>query len=154
MSEYVDFDKPAAAALWNVTKIVFSDFTPLKVLRDGFAVVGRVDIDALYEVTDQCAVQFLVVGCELQLDIENEQLNLQGGLNISPELRAVLTIRLTRLLSEEIAKAIDDCANWVEATEGAPDGFIGETYPPEDADETDEEQTSTAVVEGSTDNPY
>jgi len=144
--KYVDFDKDACAKMWDHVNVQLSNFVPIRALRDGIAIVGMVDIDIIYEVTDVCAVNLVVAGCELQVDIENESLNLQAGLNISPEFRAIATIKISRLLKDELAQAIRDCAAWVEETADAPDGFIGESF--NEAEEpSGEDEVVTAVVE-------
>jgi len=167
--EYVDFNKEVAKEMWDHVSVNLDCFQAIKALREGIAIVATVDIDAAYELSDICAVNIVVLGCELQVDPENEQFNLQAGLNISPEFRAVLTIKVSRMLEKEISKAIRDCADWIEATADAPDGFIGEQYPPKEElveesdeliEETDEpdpfEDTLTAEVTPSDDqdNPY
>ena len=148
MPEYVDFDRAKAKEIWADVNVKLSEFTPLKVLRDGMAIVARVDLDVLYEITEECAVNFLVAGCEIQVDPEEGSMHLQGGLNISPELRAILTIMVSRKLSGEISQAIKECADWIEATAGAPDGFIGNEFPESGESETseDEEAPVSAVV--------
>jgi hypothetical protein len=143
--EYVDFDRAVAKEMWSQVSMELTCFTPIRALREDVAIIATVDIDAAYELTDTCAVNIVVLGCELQVDLEHKQLNLQAGLNISPELRAVLTVMISRKLSSEISDAIEKCAQWIEATEEAPDGFIGEQYPPATAEaESDEliEETS------------
>ena len=126
--EYVEYNQAVAKEMWDHVSVEFDCFKPIRALRDGIAIIGIVDIDAAYELTDTCAVNIVVLECELQVDPENQQLNLMAGLNISPELRAILTIKASRALSKEITQAIRECADWVEDTEGAPDGFIGESY--------------------------
>jgi len=126
--EYVDFDRAAAREMWEQVSMELTCFTPIRALREDVAIIATVDIDAAYELTDTCAVNIVVLGCELQVDLEHKQLNLQAGLNISPEMRAVLTVMISNKLKDEISDAIEKCAQWIEATEDAPDGFIGETY--------------------------
>ena len=126
--KYVDFDQAVAKEMWDQVSVNFDCFKPIRALRDGIAIVGIVDIDAAYELTNTCAVNIVILECELQIDPENQQLNLMAGLNISPELRAILTIKASRELKDEISAAIAECADWIEATAGAPDGFIGEAY--------------------------
>lgn len=126
--EYVDYNKAVAKEMWDHVSVNFDCFKPIRALRDGIAIIGIVDIDAAYELTNTCAVNIVVLECEIQVDPENQQLNLMAGLNISPELRAILTIKASRALSAEITDAIEKCADWVEATADAPDGFIGETF--------------------------
>lgn len=126
--EYVDYNKAVAKEMWDHVSVNFDCFKPIRALRDGIAIIGIVDIDAAYELTNTCAVNIVVLECEIQIDPENKQLNLMAGLNISPELRAILTIKASRALSAEISDAIEQCAQWIEATADAPDGFIGESY--------------------------
>jgi hypothetical protein len=132
--QYVDFNKEVAKEMWDHVSVNLDCFQAIKALREGIAIVGIVDIDAAYELTDTCAVNIVVLACELQVDPENEQFNLQAGLNISPELRAILTIKISRMLEKELSAAIRDCADWIEATADAPDGFIGEKFPLEAGD--------------------
>ncbi len=160
--EYEKFDKAVAKEMWNHVSVDFDHFKPVRALRDGIAIIGIVDIDAAYELTDTCAVNIVVLECEVQVDPENQQLNLMAGLNISPELRAILTIKASRALKDEITAAIEECADWVEATAGAPNGFVGEEYSEEqdESEESDEEpivaEVHPAVKEAnpSEDNPY
>ncbi len=126
MLQYVEFDRAAAKQMWECVDVELVDFKPMQALRDGVAIVGVVDINCLYELSDTCAVQITVGGCELQVDPEEKNLNLQAGLNISPELRAVLTQKVSVILKSELSEAIEGCAEWIEATAGAPDGFVGE----------------------------
>ena len=135
--EYVDFNQAVAKEMWDQVSVTFDHFKPIRALRDGIAIIGIVDVDAAYELSNTCAVNIVVLECELQIDLENQQLNLMAGLNISPELRAVITIKASRALSDEITDAIEGCTEWIEATAGAPDGFIGEAY--DESDETIEE---------------
>jgi hypothetical protein len=153
--EYVDFNKEVAKEMWDQVSINLDCFQPIKALREGIAIVATVDVDAAYELSDICAVNIVVLGCELQVDPENEQFNLQAGLNISPELRAVLTIKISRMLKDEIATAIKDCADWIEATAGAPDGFIGAEFPPKEApvEESVEETYDSDELVEETDEP-
>lgn len=153
--EYVEFDKAAAREMWERVNVQLDSFVPVQAMREGIAIVGTVDIDAIYEVTDETAVQIVVAGCELQVDPENEQLNLQAGLCISPELRAVVTVKVSRMLKDELTEAIRKCGDWIEQTNGAPEGFVGESYDP-DSEGQQEEDTLTAVVDpsASDDNPY
>lgn len=134
--EYVDYNKAVAKEMWDHVSVNFDCFKPIRALRDGIAIIGIVDIDAAYELTDTCAVNIVILECELQVDLENQQLNLMAGLNISPELRAILTIKASRALSAEISAAIEQCTEWMEATAGAPDGFIGESF--DESGESDE----------------
>ena len=157
MPKYVDFDQKIAHDIWDRVNVELSEFVPMRALREGIAIVGTVDIDCVHQITEECAVQHIFAGCELQIDPENEQFNLQSGLHVSPELRAVITVKISRQMSDDLTKAIEDCANWVEATAGAPDGFVGETYDENEA--APEEETLTAVVEpaaasASADCPY
>jgi hypothetical protein len=123
------------------------------------AIIALVDLNVLFETVEDCAINWVMANCQIQLDIEEKILHLQAGLHISPELRFVITNQISHILEKELAQAITDCANWVAATEGAPNGFEGEVYPPPD-DETETETTLTAVVESSPaeklsdDNPY
>ncbi len=132
--EYVDYDKAVAKEMWDQVSVEFDHFKPMRALRDGIAIVGIVDIDAAYELTNTCAVNIVVLECEIQVDPENKQLNLMAGLNISPELRAILTIKASRALADELDAAIRACADWAEATADAPDGFVGEQFPLEAGD--------------------
>jgi hypothetical protein len=116
MIEYVDFNKEVVNEMWDNVSVTFEDFKPIKAFQDGVAIVGTVDMDAAYKLTEICRVNIVVLGCEIQIDIENQQLNLQAGLNISPELRAILTIKASRELEDEIKAAINECADWIEAT--------------------------------------
>lgn len=159
--EYVDYDKVACKEMWDHVNVQLSNFVPVRALRDGVAIVGMVDIDIIYEVTDLCAVNLIVASCELQVDLEKQNLNLQAGLNISPEFRAIVTIKISRMLTDELSQAIKDCADWIEETAGAPDGFVGESFSANEESSTeessDEDETITAVVEPDpyeADNPY
>jgi hypothetical protein len=153
--QYVEFNKEVAKEMWDQVSLNLDCFQPIKALREGIAIVGTVDIDAAYELTETCAVNIVVLACELQVDPENEQFNLQAGLNISPELRAILTIKISRMLKNELSAAITDCADWIEATADAPDGFIGTEYPPkeETAEESDESNEETDELIEETDEP-
>jgi len=143
--EYVEFDRETTRKMLAHVDVELSNFVPVKALRDGIAIVGLVDIDMVYKLNN-ATVNIAIEKCELLVDFAESEFQLMPELAISTELRAALTIKVSEALSEKLCDAIRSCADWIEATNGAPDGFIGDTYDP-DAEASDEENLTAGRSE-------